>query len=867
MKAHERLAIYTIFMSIILLLVPSALLADPSRDEASGTRAYTRPEWSPGDWWRYEVHAEEQTSIILSGISINIDEMDEVTTQVVQGSENVVVNGSSYEVYNSTLEIQMVQSGTWSYMGMDGDFFDESTSKGYIYHRTSDLAMVKKLLDVDGKYVIPGLLNSPYQGRSVSTSTPPLDIFRFPMTPPNTWTVNSIVVTDVVVVQEGEETRETIVETHNYLNTVTLEESGTAAGVNVDYYPVHQVGTITIPGNTFPVNGYVNYSAQVKNSIDGLTGFGGIEQQHSDEVDLKISLSDVSVSPEELRDGDTARVTMNIENLGRDPAVGVKIALSIAELDHINETSLTFIMGGCKIEIVMDLDALPGGEHMMEISLDPDDSIQEENEANNIVTKTIDVAVNHPPAIHSFEPFSEILINKGTSLRFSVNASDADGDAFIYSWTLNGVTIAGKEDAVFERDFTEDNEGDVITIGVTITDVPGANTTKTWNVTINSAPVINATHPAEREVSISEGEEVRFHIRFSDPGEPYVVFKWYRNGVFLPDVKSAYYTVKTATSGPNSSKDSPMEITAIVEDVLGLTDEFTWTLIINDLAEPPEIIYAGAGNRLWDSPVINETDFIRFNVSAIDPNGDVMEYTWFVDGREIENAGSTEFIFTTDWNTVDHTLHGDARLLKIMVLVEDGYLNASHNWSLEVRDVNHPVSDIHIVPMADSLDGISEDDVTQFTAEAMDMDGDTIEFRWYLDGERLAGNRSFNCTFLAGNRSMKLVMRDGHGSEVVKYVNFTVLPGQESQGSSGEPDNKGGNLGKLVFILVGIVVIIAAGLVVFLILRRNRKGVRFTSSQDKLGPDGDEIFLCPRCNEKADKELGYCMECGHSYSR
>ncbi len=845
---------------------PAVLPADPG----DSGRAYESPEWNPGDWWRYNVVSEEDIVMTMSGIQINLEELDETTIRIVQQQENVVVNGSAYEVYNSTVEIRVVQSGTWSYMGSSGDFFDESTSKGYVYHRTSDLAMVKQVLDLEGNARIPGVFNSPYHGSSVSTATPPLNIFRFPMTPPNTWTVNSIVVQDAVVVQGGNQESETIIETHNYLNTVGMEKSGTAAGVGVDYYPIHQVGTITVPGNTMPVNGYINYSAQVKNSIDNLTGFGDVDSQMSDDVDLKVAVSDITISPESPRENDRLEAAVRISNLGGEPVIGAEVKVTITDTEYVNGSTIISMNGGEELILIYDLGCPGGGEFDIMISLDPDDAIPEQNENNNVAQRTVSVAVNHPPVVHSREPFSDIIINKGTSVSFVVNASDEDDDDFSYAWTLNGEILPGENERKLDWDFTEVSQGDLFEVEVKLVDELGANATATWEVTINSAPKINLTVPSQPLVNADETEEVLFHVQFQNAGESNVIFKWYLDGRLLTDAKSAFFNFVTRVSGPNSSEDSPYEITVVVEDFLGLSDRFTWTVTVLDLNEPPVILSAMADASMEDTPDINETEYIKFNVTAVDPNGDLIGYSWFVDGEVVSDAGRSDFIYTSDHDTVEHHIHGDRRVVNVTVRAEDGVYNASYTWSLTIVDRNRPMTLVSFLPAMDTLGNITVNDRIEFNASFTDPDGDELKYQWYDGNMKLTVDQAFDLSFEAGNRSVKLVVSDGYGSSVTRYANFTVLPESGNGGKTSTPIISDEGTGSWIFIIAGLVVIIIAGVIVFMILRKKKGekgGDRVNFIEDGSIGGRNEIFLCPRCNEKADKDLGYCMDCGHSFPK
>ena len=830
-------------------------------------RAYQSPVWNPGDWWAYDTRSEEETSMTLQGLNVNIEETTEHRVEIVRQIEIVNVNGSQFDVYNVTFESDEMQSGTWSYASNNGDFFIESHSVGHTYYRTSDLAFIKQDLEVNGQYNFVGLTSSPFQGNSVTTATPPLNNFEFPMAPADLWAVNSWVVTDITMVQQGDTTQETIYEHYDYINTVGLEDSTNVAGVSVDFYPIHGFGTVTAQGMSGPVNMFNNYSAQVKNSINNLTDFGDIDKQLSQNVDLAITVSDISISPSSPREGMPIRLFYEFSNLGEDPVIGPEVEVFIVGGDILNSTRYYMILGGGIVENTLDIGILEPGGYQVRVSLDSDNSISETNEGNNQATLAFTVSENRAPVISGYEPLFDPTINEGTSIDFIVNATDPDADTFSYQWFIDDVIVDGEDQRRYKKDFTGAIPGSVHLVKVVLTDELDANTNHTWEVTINAPPTITEHFPSTETVTINETEEVQFHIVVEDAGDEAFIFQWYVDGYLVPSVKSAFFSFISAYEGDNSSEDSPYEIMVIVEDLLDLSSEFKWTLVVNDLNQAPSILTAMVGGERKESITINEKEFLEFNVTANDPDRDDLAYLWFVDGIEVEGAATEKYTFNTDHDTVGHDEGSSSREFNITVMVRDAEYNDTYVWELTVMDKNRPMKFTVNTPSESDLLELIETDRVDFNVTGTDNDGDVVQCQWYLDGVPLTVDLGFNYSFTPGNHTIKLVASDGYGSDHIEYINFTVLPKESDNDGVGTdtPDNDG-DLPVLLIIVVIIVIILVIG-TIYLLIRRKGSKENVSFVMEPRGSSEDEIFKCPKCNEKADEDLGYCIDCGATFDQ
>ena len=141
---------------------------------------------------------------------------------------------------------------------------------------------------------------------------------------------------------------------------------------------------------------------------------------------------------------------------------------------------------------------------------------------------------------------SEMTVNVGDSVKFQINASDADGDLLGTDWYGNGDTpysqiwwnVEGepnRSNSVFHREHTFNNEGD-FTITAQVYD---ANYTYApnlvFNVTVvggvtNTTPLVISTSPEQHSVVINVGESVNFAITASDVEGNLAGSEWYGKG-------------------------------------------------------------------------------------------------------------------------------------------------------------------------------------------------------------------------------------------------------------------------------------------------------------------------------------------------
>ena len=117
-----------------------------------------------------------------------------------------------------------------------------------------------------------------------------------------------------------------------------------------------------------------------------------------------------------------------------------------------------------------------------------------------------------------------------------------------------------------------------------------------------------------------------------------------------------------------------------------------------------------------------------FTVVALDNEGDALTYAWFVDGGTV--AGATATLTTSFPTAATHTLRVD---------VSDPTHTVSASWSVTVvaGPVNAAPTVTSFSPQASAAAVALA--TTTFTINAVDLDGDTISYAWFVDGASVVG--------------------------------------------------------------------------------------------------------------------------------
>jgi hypothetical protein len=219
----------------------------------------------------------------------------------------------------------------------------------------------------------------------------------------------------------------------------------------------------------------------------------------------------------------------------------------------------------------------------------------------------------------------------------------------------------------------------------------------------------------------------------------------------LPDI-SPFITAFVAAHGdladPDGNVSVPLRFTSSAGGILnlsGLSIEYNLQPVITDFSPK-------------GSPIVfNEGQTQNFSVSARDPEGAPLSYSWELDGVLLQGTSST-LAYTAD--------HNSAGFHNLTANVSDGKSAVPQNWLLKVRNVDRAPELASISPAGDP--GLREGRTATFSATASDPDIDIVTVDWLLDGAKVKTERGGNVSFQyspaygdAGSHNVTVTVSDG----------------------------------------------------------------------------------------------------------
>ena len=274
------------------------------------------------------------------------------------------------------------------------------------------------------------------------------------------------------------------------------------------------------------------------------------------------------------------------------------------------------------------------------------------------VTASSTNTVNTSP---SFEAVGSKSVNEGTSLTFTILATDTDGDAITYSATglPSGATFnADTKTFTWTPDYSQSGEYSVVF------SASDGNTAVTKSVTIT---VSNVNRPSEitpiENRSINENELLTFTIEATDPDGDSLRY----SASSLPQGASFDVDTHTFTWAPDYNQAGSYPVTFTVTDGL-LPAQETITITVINVNRPPTL------NMIGDK-TISENQLLVFTISATDPDGDAITYS----AQDLPKGA------TFDANT--HTfswipVYKQAGTYNVTFAVSDGNLSSSQTITI-----------------------------------------------------------------------------------------------------------------------------------------------------------------------------------------
>lgn len=332
---------------------------------------------------------------------------------------------------------------------------------------------------------------------------------------------------------------------------------------------------------------------------------------------------------------------------------------------------------------------------------------------------------NEPPTVALSCPTTVLY---GEPTVFSANGSDPDGDALEYRWALNGTVDEAQSgpQATFVID-----EGDEVSVQA-IDTVSGSTSAV---VAVDCAGALRPTVTITCPAPLVYGEPATFIANGSDgDGEQALVYRWALNGTPIDGNSTARLVIAVqATDRLTVSATSQSGVVSATAgaDCVGNTR--------------PTVALRCPQNLVFGEP----SEFVAVGADAdADADGD---------GGQVDGAGEADAGLTYEWRVDDEVVDGEngptasltvARGARVSVSVVDAAGLRSEAATSTCVGTSAPT--VRIECPASFFFG----EPVEVRAVGEDADGDTLTYRWTLNGEVLEGRSGSSITIALASGDM-----------------------------------------------------------------------------------------------------------------
>jgi len=268
------------------------------------------------------------------------------------------------------------------------------------------------------------------------------------------------------------------------------------------------------------------------------------------------------------------------------------------------------------------------------------------------------------------------------------------------------------------------------------------------------------------DFTIYSGQRVTLHVNAYDPDGDRMYPTWYATAGYLSS-RNSFSPTYTA---PQVRSATTLSITCSVRDSRGAmgTDRVYVTVIPGSGPIPgqnrnPTVTISGTAT-------VNSGDLIRVSVSASDPDGDRLSYSWYATEGALSNPSGTSTTVTTP------TFINTPRRMVVMVTVTDGKGGiSSDSLQVTVMPVNSGTEPVITMP---STASVRAGGTISINPTVTSPKGLPLRYVWYCTQGSISNINSKNIVFTAPNNPGTVVIcnliavdsEEGNGSNFIKIT-------------------------------------------------------------------------------------------------
>ena len=393
-------------------------------------------------------------------------------------------------------------------------------------------------------------------------------------------------------------------------------------------------------------------------------------------------------------------------------------------------------------------------------------TVTDDSGASDSATITIGTTANQKPSIRSVGA-SPPQASPGGTIQLGVDATDPEGKSLSFQWNAPQGWSLDTPNAQSTSLTAPSSYGETATVQVTVTDSEGAEATGRVAVSTpqNNGPRLLGLSAAP--TTVERNGTIQATVSASDPNGDSLNYNWSISGNWSIQNDSGN-TSKVTVMAPNQPGSTAV-LEVVVDDGNGGSATAT-TTVSTEPNQTPSISGLAASSTSLD-----KGDTATISVTANDPDGDSLSYTWNVPSSWTQSGSGSQIDVTAP------DQYGQSGVVK--VTVSDGFGGSQTRQLVLTTIDNDPPS---IRDLLISKTELQRNATVQAEVVASDPNGDQLTYSWAARGgsgwsAQKGQNNPAMATAQAPNvpedqTVLEVIVTDEAGATATTSVTLKTLP-------------------------------------------------------------------------------------------